>query len=132
MSEELIPVCIYADNVPEYPKELIDYLLDGPGNVVTVSFPKSIVMKWYRKDHDSDDGFEEWYTDEYNCDDVDGLYLFAKDEGFDPNPPEFHKYTVEYTATYEVYAANENEAIEISERLGGSTDCYIYIDGEPW
>ena len=139
--DTLVSVDIYLDTVTKYTPEMKDGILgDDRDNLLTVDFPLSIVKAWYdeHKEDLSDNPcfpsttFEEWLVACYTCDDTDGLYEFAVDRGFEPEVPMPRKYKVQFSATYEVWAMDECEAVEIAERNGGSTDCYIYIDGNLW
>lgn len=55
-------------------------------NMCDLMFEESIVEEWFEEkvSPNVDYGFELWYTEEYTCDDTDGLYDYAVSKGDHP------------------------------------------------
>lgn len=55
-------------------------------NMCEMMFEESIVEQWFEEKVSPhvDYGFEQWFTEEYTCDDTDGLYDYAVSNGYHP------------------------------------------------
>ena len=79
---DLSTVAIYRDNI------LVDNNDDD--NIIYLTLETKILKEWYlkylvntsRHKNNSDEyKFEKWLSEEYTCDDTDGLFIFAKRRG---------------------------------------------------
>lgn len=76
--DPMIYVCVYCDSTGLYTEEECDF-----DNMTYLQFPESIVKEWFDfKGYGKFTEFHRWLSDEYTCDDTDGLYQFALDRGF--------------------------------------------------
>lgn len=92
---EKIYVDVYLDTTPYYENPDFD---DGDTNCIGLWFPKHIVTEWYdmHKEefiaetmHDlrismEECTFDKWINEVYLNDDMDGLYDYCVDRGYDP------------------------------------------------
>lgn len=87
--KEMIKVDVYADTTGCYTE---DELMRC--NVTTITVPKELVKMWYEKNEDAcieecksdrvDPSFENWLSEVYICDSMDGFYDFCEENGFTP------------------------------------------------
>lgn len=132
MENCMVEVTIYKTSVPYYTEHLDVSNSFFDENMMEVEFPRSIVEDWYDQypEDFEGDSFDDWFSNYYTADDTDGLFQFAVDRGFHPQIPKLTKYTVELTATYEVYAFDEQSAADEAERQHDIGDYYVYVNGK--
>lgn len=72
-------------------------------NICDMMFDESIVERWFEEkiSPDVEYGFELWFTEEYTCDDTDGLYQYAINYGDNPVFDIDGKYYVFYMDDYD-------------------------------
>ena len=135
---EMLEVTVYKSSVTPYTTKYdMDYddpFFDTPDNMIEIEFPRSIVEAWYNLDPDSFSGkdFDDWFFNESTADDTDGLYDFAVEHGFTPDIPKPHKYEVQLTVTYEVWAFDRDGAAQAAERKHDLGEYWIYVDGKSY
>lgn len=139
-TDEMLEVCIYKDTITDYftkyDMDSDDPFFDTPDNLIELEFPRSLVEEWYTANGISNafDGldFDEWLSDESTADDTITLYDYAVEHGFKPDFPKPRKFEVQLSATYEVWAFDRDNAVEMANRQLKSTDLYTYVDGKCW
>lgn len=133
-ADDMLMVTVYKSTVPEYRKlDWDDPFFNAPDNMMEVEIPRNIVEMWYNGIADDVDGvdFDDWFFNESTADDTDGLVQFAIDHGFRPDVPKPRKYSVELSATYEIWAFDEDTAADMAQRQHFRYNDYgIYVDGK--
>lgn len=135
-TDEMLEVTIYKDTVTPY-MSVYDMDEDDPffdDNLIEIEFPRSIVEAWYNQcpEDFSGEDFDDWFNNESTADETCGLYDFAVEHGFTPDIPKPHKYEVQLTATYEVWAFDRDGAADAAERKHDLGEYWIYVDGKPY
>lgn len=134
-TDEMLEVCIYKDTITDYftkyDMDSDDPFFDTPDNLIELEFPRSLVEEWFSQLCDDMD-FDDWYENESTADDTITLYDYAVEHGFKPDFPKPRKFEVQLSATYEVWAFDRDNAVEIAERQFSRTDLYTYVDGKCW
>lgn len=108
-----INVAIYCDTTGLFSEEECDM-----DNICYMMFEESIVEEWFEEKMapDVDYGFEFWYTQEYDCDETDGLYEYAVSKGdhpyFDMDKPIYVFYRDESNYKWIVFEGDLNECRE--------------------
>lgn len=93
-------------------------------NICDMMFDESIVEQWFEEkiSPNIDYGFELWFTEEYTCDDTDGLYNYAVSKGdhpyFDTNVICSVFYRDPYNYKYAVFIGNLTECREFGRENG--------------
>ena len=128
---DMMPVTIYVDTITEYPREYIESRDD---NLISVGVSRDVLLQYYMilMNKDSPDGFDNWYENEYDADDVDSLYDYAKSVGRPLDVPKLTKYTVELSSTYELWASSDANAVRQAMFELTPKDFNIYVDGKLW
>lgn len=134
-TDEMLEVTIYKDTISDYftkyDMDSDDPFFEFPDSMIELEFPRSLVEEWFRQLCDDMD-FDDWYENESTADDTITLYDYAVEHGFKPDFPKPQKFEVQFSATYEVWAFDRDNAVEIANRQFSSTDMYAYVDGKSW
>lgn len=95
-------------------------------NMCDLMFEESIVERWFEEkvSPNVDYGFELWFTEEYTCDDTDGLYDYAVSKGDHPHfyidNPAYVFYRDENNYKWIVFEGNPTECREFGREHGWS------------
>ena len=134
-TDELLDVCIYKDTITDYftkyNMDADDPFFDTPDNLIELDFPRDLVEEWYSQ-FDDDMDFDDWYENESTADDTITLFDYAVEHGFKPDFPKPQKFEVQFSATFEVWAFDQDDAVHTAERLYNADDLYTYVDGKCW
>ena len=95
-------------------------------NMCELMFDERVVKEFFymflKPDYDLDIGFEQWFTDEYTCDDTYGLYDFAVSKGdhpyFNIDNPTCVFYRDESNYKWIVFEGNPTECREFGREHG--------------
>ena len=118
-----IEVTIYCDTTGLFSEAECNH-----DNMCEMMFEESIVEQWFEEkiSPNVDYGFELWYTEEYTCDDTDGLYDYAVSKGdhpyFDIDDPVYVFYR-DKPNKWIVFEGDLNECREFGREHGWVWHC---------
>lgn len=129
--DDMMPVTIYVDTITEYPREYIDSIDD---NLISVGVSRDVLLQYYMilMNKNSPEGFDDWYDNKYDADDVDSLYDYAKSVGRPLDVPKLEPFIVEVTSTHEVWAESDANAVRQAMARTNADGFSIYVDGKLW
>lgn len=97
-------------------------------NMCDMMFEESIVEQWFEEKISPhvDYGFEQWFTEEYTCDDTDGLYSYAVDKGSKP--------TFDIEGNYSVFFYRREGSVNYKYIMFSGTydECREYVRKNNW